>query len=77
MWGGALDFWCGANSVEYEPDGDHVARLGGLYGFAGNHFPLLLLQQGLDGYRGPMPRSFGSAIGVPGLAGLVATLFWV
>ncbi len=34
------------------------------------------LQQGLDGYRGPMARSFWSASGVPGLAGLVATLFW-
>ena len=34
------------------------------------------VQQGLDGYRGPMARSFGSPSGVSGLAGLVATLFW-
>ena len=33
------------------------------------------LQQGLDGYRGPMASAFGSASGVPGLAGPVATLF--
>ena len=64
-----------ANSVEYEPDGDHIASLGSLYGFAGDGLGLPV-QQGLDGYRGPMARSFGSAIGVPGLAGLVASLFW-
>ena len=37
--------------------------------------PALPLQQGLDGYRGPMASAFGSASGVPGLAGPVATLF--
>ena len=36
----------------------------------------LTFKQGLDGYRSPMPRSFWSASGVPGLAGLVASLFW-
>ena len=38
--------------------------------------PALPLQQGLDGYRGPIASTFGSASGVPGLAGPVSTLFW-
>ena len=64
--GSRLPWW--AYPIQHQPDGDHVARLGGIDGLPGDGLSLAFKQR-LDGDCSSMTGSFGAARWVAGLSG--------